>query len=50
MVPILSCLVEEQERIDHNTFPSFLHKAHQLTDQIWFVDHNGRKFPLEFDR
>lgn len=47
--PILLYLIAEQEHIDTTTFPSFLHHARRLTDQIWFVDHEGRRFALEFD-
>ncbi len=45
---ILSCLISEQDHIDKNTFPQFLFHSSQLAERIWFVDHEGTRFQLEF--
>ncbi|MFC3443810.1 hypothetical protein ACFOKF_21910 [Sphingobium rhizovicinum] len=46
---VLERLILEQAHLDHSTFPDFLHYAHGYTDRIWFVDHHGTRFMLEFD-
>jgi hypothetical protein len=45
---LLSNLIDEQDGLNASTFPRFLHRASKLTERIWFVDHDGRRFPLEF--
>ena len=45
---ILSCLINEQERMDTKTFPDFLMQSSKFVDQAWFVDHEGARFLLEF--
>jgi|GEM_PF-6681439 len=45
---ILSCLTNEQERMDTKTFPDFLIQSSKFVDQAWFVDHEGTRFLLDF--
>lgn len=45
---ILACLINEQEQMDTKTFPNFLIQASKFVDQAWFVDHEGKRFLLDF--
>lgn len=44
---ILSCVIDEQDRLDKDTFPKFLQRSSRLAERIWFVDHEGARFLLE---
>lgn len=45
---ILHSLISEQDRMDTSTFPQFLLESSRLAEQIWFVDHEGTRFLLDF--
>ncbi|HEU5130895.1 MAG TPA: hypothetical protein VFT26_02285 [Pyrinomonadaceae bacterium] len=44
---ILSCLIDEQDRMNTKTFPDFLIRSSKFVTQAWFVDHEGTRFPLD---
>lgn len=46
---ILDAVVEEQETVAADNFPMLIHKLRYLTDGIFFVDHEGQRFHLEFE-
>lgn len=49
MCRILYAVVEEQDKLAADNFPLLIHKSRYLADSIFFVDHEGQRFHLEFE-
>jgi hypothetical protein len=49
MSRVLTAITDEQESVDAGNFPTLIHKVRHLSEAIFFVDHNGQRFNLEFE-